>query len=64
MARNVDMRVDGNTLWLGVDLGKTGSASKSGKTNVIASTEGNISLSHEGTMYKVGLNVYTPVDPE
>jgi hypothetical protein len=60
MARNVDMRVEGSTLWIGVDLTKEGQASKSGKTKVIASTEGNISLSHDGAMYKVGLNVYQP----
>ena len=62
MARNVDMRVDGDTLWLGIDLTKDGQASKSGKTSVVASTEGNVSLSHDGKMYKVGLNVYLPVE--
>ena len=62
MARNVNMKVDSGILWLGVRLDQAGTPSKSGKTNVIASTEGNISLSHDGTMYKVGLNVYTPAD--
>lgn len=60
MARNVEMQVDGSVLWLQVDLSKDGTASKSGKTNVVASTEGNISLAHDGKIYKVGLNVYLP----
>lgn len=60
MARNVEMQVDGNVLWLQVDLSREGKASASGKTNVLASTEGNISLAHDGKIYKVGLNVYTP----
>lgn len=60
MARNVQMQVEGNTLYLSIDLAQEGKESKQGKSIVIGSTEGNVALSHNGRMYKVGLNVYVP----
>ena len=54
---NVAMRVDGNKLTITVDLSKDFGPSKSGKTNVIASTLGNVDIEgHEGM--KIGLNIY------
>lgn len=51
------MIVDGNTLTIKVDLSKEFGPSSSGKTIIIASTEGNVVIpSHEDA--KVGLNVY------
>jgi hypothetical protein len=55
--KNVEMSVDGNTLTIKVDLSKEFGPSASGKTIIVASTEGNQSIpDKEGV--KVGLNVY------
>ena len=55
--KNVEMTVDGNTLTIKVDLSKEFGPSSSGKTIIIASTEGNVIIpGHEEA--KVGLNVY------
>ena len=55
--KNVEMKVEGNILTIQVDLTKEFGQSSSGKTIIIASTEGNIAVDgHEGT--KIGLNVY------
>ena len=55
--KNVEMTVDGNILTIKVDLTKDFGPSSSGKTIIIASTEGNVSIpEHEEK--KVGLNVY------
>ncbi len=53
--KNVDMTVEGNILTIKVDLGKFGPSS-SGKTIIIASTEGNVSVADWDE--KIGLNVY------
>ena len=55
--KNVEMSVDGNTLVIKVDLAKEFGPSSSGKTIIIATTEGNQSVpDHEGV--KIGLNIY------
>jgi hypothetical protein len=55
--QNVAMRVDGDKLVIEVDLSKEIGPSSSGKTILIASTEGNTNVpGHEGM--KLGLNVY------
>ena len=55
--KNVDMKVEGTILTIKVDLSKEFGPSKSGKTMIIASTEGNVKIpEHEDK--KVGLNVY------
>jgi len=55
--KNVEMKVDGNILTITVDLSKEFGPSSSGKTIIIASTEGNISVPGAEDK-KVGLNVY------
>ncbi len=55
--KNVEMTVDGNILTIKVDLSKDFGPSSSGKTIIIASTEGNQSVSGKETI-KVGLNIY------
>jgi hypothetical protein len=55
--KNVEMTVEGNILTIKVDLTKDFGPSSSGKTIIIASTEGNISIS-DSTEGKIGLNVY------
>ncbi len=54
--KNVEMTVEGNILTIKVDLSKEFGPSSSGKTIIIASTEGNIAV--PGRDEKVGLNVY------
>ena len=55
--KNVEMKVEGNTLTIKVDLTKEFGPSSSGKTIIIASTEGNASVPGREDA-KVGLNVY------
>jgi hypothetical protein len=50
------MKVEGNILTIKVDLSKEFGPSSSGKTTIVASTEGNISIPDRDE--KVGLNVY------
>jgi hypothetical protein len=54
--KNVEMKVEGNILTIKVDLSKEYGPSSSGKTTIVASTEGNISIPEREE--KVGLNVY------
>ncbi|MGV8057893.1 MAG: hypothetical protein AB2L12_07730 [Smithellaceae bacterium] len=55
--KNVEMTVADNILTIKVDLTKEFGPSSSGKTIIIASTEGNISIPGYDDK-KVGLNVY------
>ena len=54
--KNVEMKVEGDILILKVDLTKEFGPSSSGKTTLIATTEGNVSVPDRDE--KVGLNVY------
>lgn len=54
--KNIDMVVSGNKLTITVDLSKDFGKSSSGKSVIIASTEGNVGI--EGTDAKIGLNIY------
>ncbi|HXC67011.1 MAG TPA: hypothetical protein VN638_06280 [Nitrospiraceae bacterium] len=54
--KNVEMSVVGNLLTIKVDLSKEFGPSASGKTLIIASTEGNVTIPERAE--KVGLNVY------
>ena len=54
--KNVKLSVSGNTLAITVDLTQEFGPSSSGKTIIIASTEGNFPL--PGRTEVVGLNVY------
>lgn len=54
--KNVEMSVQGNMLTITVDLTKEFGPSSSGKTIIIASTEGNYRLPEREET--VGLNVY------
>ncbi len=55
--KNVEMTVEENTLIIKVDLAKEMGPSASGKTIIIATTEGNVSVPGAEDK-KVGLNVY------
>ena len=54
--KNVQLSVAGNILTITVDLTKEFGPSSSGKTIIIASTEGNIAVPEREE--KIGLNVY------
>ena len=55
--KNVDMKVEGSMLTIIVDLSKDFGPSSSGKTTIIATTEGNVTV--PGREEKIGLNIYT-----
>lgn len=57
--KNVKMSVNGNKLLIEVDLTQIGDVSKSGKSIIIASTEGNKPIPDVDNL-KIGLNVYKP----
>lgn len=52
------MSVEGDVLVIRVDLTRDFGPSSSGKTTIVASTEGNVIV--EGRDVRVGLNVYRP----
>ena len=54
--KNVELTVEGTMLTIKVDLSKEFGPSASGKTIIIASTEGNVTI--QDRVEKVGLNVY------
>ncbi|MGM0599332.1 MAG: hypothetical protein ACQETH_05900 [Candidatus Rifleibacteriota bacterium] len=54
--KNVDLNVEGNILTIKVDLTKDYGPSSSGKSIIIATTEGNYAL--PGREEKLGVNVY------
>jgi hypothetical protein len=53
------MSTKGTILTITVDLSKTGKVSASGKSTIIASSEGNQSI--PDSTAKIGLNIYTPI---
>lgn len=61
--KNVAMKVNKNTLTLTIDLAKSFGPSKSGKSNVIATTEGNIELENHQDM-RLGINVFKVIPKE
>jgi hypothetical protein len=56
--KNIETKVEGQILTIKVDLSKNFGISKSGKSIVIASTEGNTEIA-PGSPIKFGLNIYT-----
>ena len=54
--KNVELTVEGNILTIKVDLTKEFGSSSSGKSQIVATTEGNYSI--PGREEKIGLNVY------
>ncbi|MBX9658904.1 MAG: hypothetical protein K2X00_10080 [Nitrospiraceae bacterium] len=54
--KNVEIAMEGTILTIKVDVSKEFGPSASGKTTIIASTEGNVTI--PGREEKVGLNVY------
>lgn len=54
--KNVEIKIEGNQAIIKIDLSKEFGLSKSGKSQVIATSEGNVSIGFEDV--KMGLNVY------
>jgi hypothetical protein len=55
--KNCEMKLSGNILTITVDISKEFGKSSSGKSIIIASTEGNVSIPEKEDI-KIGLNVY------
>ncbi|KLU59648.1 hypothetical protein CEB3_c37800 [Peptococcaceae bacterium CEB3] len=55
--KNCEMKLDGNILTITVNISKEFGKSSSGKSIIISSTEGNVSIPEKEDI-KVGLNVY------
>lgn len=56
--KNIEMQIDGDILTVKIDLSQRHGKSSSGKNEIIASTEGNLSLPNLDAV-RIGLNVYT-----
>ena len=56
--KNIEMNVEGNILTIKVDLSQRFGKSSSGKSTIVASTEGNQSVPGNEEI-KIGLNIYT-----
>ena len=55
--RNCEMKLSGNILTITVDISKEFGVSSSGKSIIIGSTEGNVSIPEKEDI-KIGLNIY------
>ena len=55
--KNCEMELKGNILTITVDISKEFGVSSSGKSIIIGSTEGNVSLPDKEDI-KIGVNVY------
>ena len=55
--KNVEMKLEGDILTIKVDVTKEFGPSASGKTIIIATTEGNIPIPEKADV-KIGLNIY------
>jgi len=60
--RNIDMTVDGDILTIKIDLSKDFGPSKSGKTTIIASSDGNKKFDKvKHDRHFIGLNLYKTI---
>ena len=55
--KNCEMKLTGNLLTITVDISKDFGKSASGKSIIISTTEGNVSIPEKEDI-KIGLNVY------
>jgi len=54
------MKQEGNILTIKIDVSKRGAVSSSGKSTIVATTGGNVSVPDNETV-KIGINCYVPV---
>lgn len=57
--KNVEWTLEGDILTIRIDLRQSFGPSSSGKTTIVASTEGNVAVAADREE-KIGLNVYRP----
>ena len=57
MMKNIEMKVDGKTLTITIDLTKEFGKSSSGKTTIVTTTAGNVSIPGHDDI-KIGVNCY------
>ena len=55
--KNCEMKLDGNILTITIDISKEFGVSSSGKSIIIGSSEGNVSIPGNDDI-KIGINVY------
>ena len=55
--KNCEMKLNGNILTITVDISKEFGKSASGKSIIIGTTEGNVSIPEKEDI-KIGLNIY------
>lgn len=62
--KNIEMKVTGTKLVITIDLSKRFGKSASGKTDIIATTAGNVDVD-EDTLpgVKIGINAYFKAEP-
>ncbi|MHA2113685.1 MAG: hypothetical protein ACW98W_19670 [Candidatus Hodarchaeales archaeon] len=61
--QNIKTELKGDKLHLTIDLGIELGESSSGKSMVVASTRGNQAVADsKGNQFKLGVNVYKPID--
>ena len=58
--KNCEMKLNGNLLTITVDVSKNFGKSASGKSVIIATTEGNVTVPETDDI-KIGLNIYKKV---
>jgi hypothetical protein len=58
--KNCEMKITGNILTITVDVSKDFGKSASGKSVIIATTEGNVTIPETDDI-KIGLNIYKKV---
>jgi len=56
--KNIEMTIEGDILTIKVDLSQRFGKSSSGKSTIVASTEGNQAIPGSEEI-KIGLNIYT-----
>ena len=62
IGNNVSARIEGTKLILEMDMISDLGISGSGKSHLVASTRGNVSVLFDNTTYKLGINLYKPVN--
>lgn len=60
--KNVEYEIKGNTMTIKIDITQSFGPSKSGKSEIIASTEGNKRIKVEDQDIYLGLNLYKKID--
>lgn len=58
-SENIEMKVEGHTLTIVVDMSKRLGTSASGKSEIVATTRGNKTVNVGGKDYKLGVNIYS-----